>query len=252
MKRYITLFMAFLGGLLLCAACEEKVTEKYEDDACLYFYRGRYGYTGEGQYDSIAYSFYMKESDRARDTVWLDVRLMGLTVPETRSFVIKQANEGEPDAALAGTHYVAFDDPEVKAYFTLPANRASVKVPVIVLRDASLRQKEFRLELALQANQEFGIALPDQSGFLVKLSDRTVMPANWKLWKPYFGEWGPVKMKFIIDYVGFTDFDKYDQLYLDMLYYLQMKANEKLLEYNRQHATVLMEDDQVTKVEFPK
>jgi hypothetical protein len=249
-KRITTWSLLLFGVVLLAGACEEVVVNKYEDAPFLYFFRGKYDIYGNGQNDSLSYSFYLKESARQRDTLWIDVRLSGLPSPVARPLPLAQVSAGVDDA-VAGEHYVAFDDPEVSHLFVLPANATRARVPLIVLRDASLAEKEHAILLEVGTNDHFGAALDGQSRFLVRVSDLAAQPPNWTaVWRLAFGTWGPVKMRFIIDYVGFSDFD-FTTITPDTRDYLKMKAKQKLAEYNASHPGEPLAEADGTKVTFP-
>lgn len=245
-------YILLLGVGISLYACEEKVVMLYENKPALYFYRGDDYTNNIYQHDSLVYSFYIKETSRQRDTLYVHIRTMGIPCGEARPVRLVQTNTGGVDDAVAGIHYVDFDAPEVASKMVIPAHAVMADIPVIVLRDPSMKSKEFRLNMEIVENEEFVVGLEAQKSFLVKVSDITAPPANWSSWQSYFGEWGPVKMKFIIDYVGLSDFDKYSEFSRAELEYYQMKANQKLEEYNRDNQTILKEDDQITVVSFPK
>lgn len=251
MKTMFKYILILFSGLSLCG-CEEKVVLLYDNQPALYFFQGVDYTNNVSQNDSIIYSFYIKESNRTRDTLYLNLRAMGIPAAQDRTISFLQTNTGGETDAIAGKHYVAFDDPEVATNLVMPVNAVITNVPLIILRDPSMKLKEFRICLQILPNEYFKVGLETQKSFLIRVSDRTAPPSNWNSWKPYFGEWGPVKMKFIIDYVGLTAFDKYSEFSQGELHFYKMKANQKLEEYNRDNKTILMEDDKVTVVTFPK
>ena len=63
---------------MLITGCEEKVVEKFDDNASLYFYRDMYTANNQGvlQYDSIDYSFFLAGSAQETE-IWLQVELTG-------------------------------------------------------------------------------------------------------------------------------------------------------------------------------
>lgn len=245
-------YILLLGVGLSLYACEEKVVMLYENKPGLYFYEGDDWTHNVHQYDSIVYSFYIKETSRERDTLYLRICTMGIPSGEPRPIRLIQTNTGAADAAVAGTHYVAFDDPEVAAQMVIPAHAVMADIPFIVLRDPSMKTREFRINLEIAENEAFGVGLDAQKSFLLKVSDVTAPPANWSSWQYYLGDWGPAKMRFLIDYVGLSDFDKFSQFSQSELEYYKMKANQKLNEYNDANKTILMEYDRITPVTFPK
>ena len=42
--------------------------------------------------------------------------------------------------AVAGTHYIAFDDPVLAEFYVVPAHSATAHIPVILKRDPSLQK----------------------------------------------------------------------------------------------------------------
>ncbi|MDR0765774.1 MAG: DUF4843 domain-containing protein [Odoribacteraceae bacterium] len=234
---------------LLLAACQEVVVNKYEDNSSLYFYRGALDARGNGQFDSLAYSFYLEESGRVRDTLWIEARLSGFPSAVARPVPVVQLLTGSDDA-VAGQHYLSFDDPEIKSLVVLPPNAVKVKLPIVLLREPSLKTTERQLLLEITTNEYFSVGIQGQRRFLIRFSDLATQPANWTAtWKSVFGDWGAVKMRFIIDYVGFSDFDA-TRLLGDMRDYLKVKAKQKLADYEAANGP-LYEDDNVTRVRFP-
>ena len=145
---------------------------------------------------------------------------------------VVQLNTGEPDAAMAGTHYIAFDDPSLREMMKIKADSAQMLLPVIVLRDPSLKQGTKRIKIGLLENEYFKMGIEKQQEFLVKTTDRGEKPGNWSSWSYQFGEWSSLKMEFMIKYLGITDYDHVPSDYTYLLY-LQTKARELLAEYNR-------------------
>lgn len=244
----------YIGILLLgMASCEKQHTTVYENNPGLYFYKRNLQGAPDFQNDSIAYSFFVQKSEVMRDTVWIDVRTMGLPEEVARPVKIIQLTDHPETDPVPGEHYVGFDDAEVAELIKVPAGAVQLKFPVIVMRTPSMKTTEYRLHLAIRENEYFGIGLPEQAEFLVKISDKATKPTLWdKRWIYIFGEWGPVKMKFIIDYVGITDFETITGMDTETESFYTAKAIEELEKYNKKHNTVLMEDDGVTIVEFPK
>ena len=108
MIKYGFLFML---SMLTLVACKENEIETFEDESSLFFFRSIYSTNSKDapQLDSTSYSFFLGGAIQV-DTVWLDVLLTGMPSGEARSLLIVQSNAGEPDAAIAGVHYVAFDN----------------------------------------------------------------------------------------------------------------------------------------------
>jgi hypothetical protein len=236
---------------LALGACEEVVVNKYDGDTSLYFFRGNFDIFGNRQQDSLNYSFYLKESARERDTLWIEVRLTGTPATVARPLPLAQRSSGAHDA-VPDQHYVALDDSEVAPLLVLPAGEVKVKIPVIALRDSTLKRESRVLLLELGTSEHFGPGIEGQTRFLVRLSDVASPPANWEsVWRLAFGTWGAVKMRFIIDQVGFSSFElNLDQVTGDMRDYLQMKARQKLAEYEAANGPLYEDDEAHTRVRF--
>lgn len=212
------------------ASCRGDQTPVYENDPRIYFYRGEYS---SQQRDSILQSFFLLPGEQERDTLYVEILTMGLPSSYDRAVKFVQTNAGAPGAAIAGVHYVPFDSPDAQAIMFVPAGAVGAAVPVILIRTEDMDDNKFRIEMEVARNEHFSPGFETHRKFMIQSTAMAERPAKWdSVWQYYFGsEWGPVKMKFIIDYVEFSGFDQSP----DIAYgeYLKLKANEKLIEYNR-------------------
>lgn len=231
-KYYNVLF------LLLLIGCERYDAQVFEGEARLSFSRGE---NGTGQQDSILQSFFVLPDTQLRDTVWVEVALMGYPVNESRPVKIVQTNQDSSDAAIAGVHYVAFDSEELSDLMVVGANQAKARIPVVLLRDISLKTGKKRLEMAIEENAYFKRGIDADCRFMVQTTEKAERPTNWdSAWKSYFGTWSSQKMWFIVNYLGLDDFEaEYDTGYKK---YLKQKAHSKLNEYNATHDEPLCDD----------
>lgn len=220
------------NGLLLLlgiglVACQEEQLMEYQNDPRLSF--------GEEQDSVVVQSFFVIKSGIDRDTVLLRVETLGYPVDYDRPFLVVQANAGEKNAAVAGTHYLAFDAPEISSSLIIPAGKVEADIPLVALRHKSLQQEIYSLRLEIRENEYFKPGLLNHTFCLVRISDKADKPTLWDgFWVTYFGEWSSVKMKFIVDYVGLTDFEERPSTPA-YLVYLNKKANQQLLDYNIAH-----------------
>ncbi|MGM9701830.1 MAG: DUF4843 domain-containing protein [Prevotella sp.] len=230
MKKAI-LYSVFGAALLLYAACTENEMEPWSDTAAIYFEHDTYIQT-----DSIKQTFFIYDDDVKTDTVKVRVCAMGGVADYDRPFTLVQTNIGKPDAAVAGTHFESFDSPETKKYLVIPAGKVYQDIPIVLLRDKSLALGEYRLKLAVEDNEHFRKGIDAWRTFVVTTTDQAVKPALWDTrWRYYFGAtWGSVKMKFIIQHTGYTDFDTLPDDYSYLLW-LGNTAKQALIEYNAAH-----------------
>ena len=250
-NKVIKYSFSLLAFVLLLASCQEKVVNLFDEESSLFFFNGAKNSKGTPQVDSVSYSFFLAKSTTLQDTVWVDVQLTGLPSDKDRVLPIVQTNIGQPGAAIAGTHFVAFTDPKVASRMIMPANKVSVAIPIIVKRTAEMNTAEFRLSLAITTNDYFVAGIKDRTNYVVKITAMAVKPALWDVANSYlsiFGPWGQVKMKFIIDYVEYSYFDQV--LNTDYRIYLKVKAKAKLAEYELANGP-LYEADGITRVIFP-
>ena len=226
----ILIFLLVVGTI----SCKENSALEYENDPALYFENTTYG-----QRDSIAHTFFIQPDDQMRDTVFIEILTMGYPTDSDRPFILEQTNAGQPGSAIAGEH------------LKIPKGSVRKSFPLIVLRDPSLELEEVRIELKIGENEYFRSGIDDWTNFVVKTTSMAVKPTNWDTyWKYYFGPtWGSVKMKFIIDNTGFSDFDG-DRLNTDYTNYLSSKVKQKLLEYNTNHPDDPLSEADGTLVTF--
>lgn len=225
--------LKYIVGVVMLgvAGCTQHDALMFGGEPQVCFYRGDDGY---GQQDSILHSFFTVPAAQDRDTVWVELALVGFPVDEARPVKIVQTNTGEADAAVAGTHFVALDDPEVAEQIMIGANQVRTKIPVILLRDKSLQLAKKRLELAVEANDYFTPGIDADRNFMVQTTELSEKPGNWdSVWLKYFGVWSSVKMQFIGAYLGLDDFE--EEYLTAYKTYLKLKAHTKLSEYNATH-----------------
>ena len=226
-----TVYAIALFTLLLCiAGCEENEMKEYENSPAIYFQ-----WDGWLQHDSIHHSFFFLNSNIKQDTVWVRINTMGELEPVDRPIAVVQTNTGKPGAAIPGVHYLAFDSPGIKEQMIVPANLWYALIPVVFLRDSSLDFMSARLELEVAGNDYFRPGIEAWRQFVLSTTTQAVKPGNWDaFWASYFGAWGSVKMRFIIDVTGYTTWDEQpDEVFFIVL--MTTLVKQRLEEYNQEH-----------------
>lgn len=237
LKTYLILFITAAAVY----GCKRQDIGEYENDPGLYFFRGTVIDKSHTS-DSLTYSFFFAPDDYTRDTVYIDLRAMGLRSAQARPFTMIQI-----DTALAyakaepGIHFIPFDSPEIKDLWWMPANSVQFFMPVILLRDQSLGQTKVELKLAVGENSYFKQGVNRQTTFRIIFTSKIEQPTKWSQWSAAFGDWGERKMWFIINYLGITDFDDYST---DDTYkiYLKSVAQKQLAKYNAVNPTLVEAD----------
>ena len=247
---YLLCLICTLGVFTSC----EKDLEVYNTETCrLNFYyelNSRAGFNEE--LARTAYSFIYGEADRQRDTLWFDVQTMGFTYDYDRPVVLEQL-PSEGVQAVPGKHYVAFNDPSVSHLYVIPAGKATTKLPVIILRDPSLKNEAVSLKFGFKENEYFKLGFEEFSTRLIEMTDMLSEPSKWNAAYPipgleryypqyakhlsdYFGVYGVVKHQFLIEQNG----KKWDDEYIESLIkgdsnylkYLVRKMSARLSEVN--------------------
>lgn len=219
-------------ALVSLTACSEKDILQYEDQPALYLVNAE-----------KSYSFFYSESGSDEDTVHVTVHAMGNVASEDRAFTLRQTNAGDADAAVAGVHYKDLASAEMRQLMVMPAGKSEVQVPITLIKDASLDTRTVRLRLEVEPNDNFAKGVVEKDSTVITFSAQATKPNNWDDWYYAFGEtWGTVKMRFIIDNTGITNFNNIPTDYY-YLYYLNGKLKSKLYDYNASHDTPLQEAD---------
>lgn len=141
----------------------------------------------------IKYSFAYYPADTREGLVTLEVTAIGFLSDKPRTVSIRQTNSGA-DAAKPGVHYRMANE------FVIPANATGVEVPVTLLRNASLQDAEYTLDLSIVANDDFQLGNPKKIFKRIVVTDILIQPAEWQtLARAYLGRWGKEKQKLMIE-----------------------------------------------------
>lgn len=255
---------AFIG----LASCENDYPMYDEPDNRLNFV---YETTAAGTvvHRTINFTFAYTPSEIIQDTVWVEVQTMGFLSDVDRRFALQQVKTGSGDAE-AGKHYIDFENAELAAkWYYIPAGQTKRRVPVVILRDDTMEEREFKLLVEIKENDNFKTGYPNYSQIELNVSDILTQPKNWpstgfSLAAYYFaGDYGKVKHRFMVDVgtpVGlipndehmFAEYASYD---VDMSlagYYYSFFASEVLKENARREALGLgkMKEEDGTLVRF--
>lgn len=249
------LLCTFIAPLLV--SCEEDLPVYKSDEAGLKFiFRNKEGYTSTR--DTLTnYSFAYDVIDV--DTVWLKVQILGSAADKDREITLKQSLTGENDA-IAGEHFVPFDDAELKEkFYFIPKGEMQRDIPIVLKRAASLKEMNYTLRLIFELNDDFTFVDRDWSFKRFTLSDQLIKPNKWDSYCKYFlGTYGPVKHDFIIKHSGQKWDDKYvDEVWVNYFmkdqnycFYFNGAMSEALAAYEAEYGRLYEEGN--IPVTFPK
>jgi hypothetical protein len=235
MKKYIY----FLLALVVMSSCSQQDSISYEDNPAIYFAN-----------DDINYSFFYAESVSSQADVYVTVHAMGKASNVDRTFSLEQTDVDAKDAAQSGVQYLSLSSDEMKKRMVIPAGKNEIKLAITLLKDASLDLKAVKLTLKVKENDNFKVGVIESDTTNIVFTSQATKPANWKDWYYAFGtSWGSVKMRFIIDNTGITNFNTVPSD-INYLIYLNDKLKQKIYEYNTAHPTAPLVEADGTLVEF--
>ncbi len=239
---YTLLLLAGLTGMTSC----EKDLSVYSEETCWLNFKTLASYES----DQTEFSFVYSGSTVTEDTVWLTVTTLGFVKDYDRTLAIEQVTGSENDA-VAGKHYVAFDDESLKKYYVVPAGAVSTEIPVVLLRDASLKNGAYNLEISIKENENFKPGYEDDRCRTIIISDKLSKPSKWSTYFDYYvSYYTPGVHQFMIDVSG----ERWDDDYIESLgtddgylLYLGSFFKNKLEEVNAERVAagldVLREED---------
>ena len=213
--------MVVAAGLASC----EKDLELYSDPTCrLNFYYDIDAVSDfKPELARSTYSFVYGDPNIKQDTVWVEVESMGFVADADRAITIEQVDSTGVDNAVAGKHYVAFNDPQIAKHYVMPARKARTRLPIVMLRDASLKTSTVVLKYRIKENENFVNGYDAYAERVLMFTDQLSEPSKWsfnygsskypKTFEDYFGKYGAVKHQFLIDESG----EKWDDDYIDSL-----------------------------------
>ena len=252
------MYILAIIALIVATSCEKQV-ETWSGEDSINFYT-------PAVRDTIQdFSFLTVSVDLTEYTMYLEVRTEGMIRNYPRPVNLRQIipYDTAGNDAVAGVHYVAFNDPRVRDLYVIPAGEYSVFLPIILLRHPSLGEERKTLRIEFMENDYFQLTTHENRGFrIIRLVDRVVMPVRWYHgpgWSLnfYFGTYGPVKHRFMISTVG-DDFDDawvnlnfattwWDGMWnardADHMTWLQNWLQRKLEERNEREGNILTEAD---------
>lgn len=218
--------------LTLCVACEEALP-MFETE------QDRLNFVVEPKKEiptPVRKTFVYDPESLTRDTIYVPVKSMGFLRDYDRFVQFEQVKLDSVFNAESGVHYVAFDDAEVKNLMVLPAGQETVEIPIIVLRDPTLRDTVVVLQLRVVENEYFKLGDLNRVEVLVEIGDVPMQPANWLT---MFGTYGRVKHRFLINFFGWRfDEETFEIFKSDYLYAMAIrtKAQTELNRVNTERA----------------
>lgn len=186
------------------------------------------------------YTFYYEDASVTEDTVFFNIIAIGGVKSTDRTFTLVQEQLPDEVNAEPGKHYVAFNDPRAAKNYVIRAGTVQSQVPVILLRDASLRSESVKLKFVVQSDDNFQLGEPNLLWRKVEITDKLSQPASWDSWmvSNALGKYSVTKHEFMIQTTG----NKWDTEFIAWLRsddgprkYYQTTLKTALIDYNNAH-----------------
>lgn len=127
-------------------------------------------------------TFFYQAAAVTRDTVYIKVNTIGALANYDREVKLTQFTEtGILNPAVPGVHFVPLDDPSLKKLMVVKANKTTAMIPIVLIRDVSLKDKSFRLALQLTGNDQFGLGEVQRRVCAILFSDRLERFYSWRV-----------------------------------------------------------------------
>lgn len=245
--------------ILIMAACKQDEYYLYDDVARIQFgpdktriYQQNYDLADT----SKLYSFFYEDQTVKEDTVFFDIYAIGGTTKNDRSFTLEQVQVVNALNAEPGKHYVAFNDPRATKNFVIKAGTVHTSVPIILLRDPSLKTTTPILKFEVAADDNFKLGELSKIWRKIEFTDRLSQPGAWNasFTQYYFGAYSTVKHQFMIDVTG----EKWDQEFTEgasadygLLQYYIAVVKAALIDYNNAHPGNPLKDENDQLIVMP-
>lgn len=186
MKKEIIYMMLVV---LSFAGCKEDVPTLFNEPDGIYF---------SASSDSISYTF-AKYPNRTKDTLKLPITILGNAAGTDRTITIEKIT-GSGINATEGVHY------KLLGPYTMPANKFSTTIPVVIYRTPDMDSLTITFTLQLKANETFQPGISSKTSLKINVGYLQKPPTwgefagtQWAGYSTNFGTWTKTKYKLILD-----------------------------------------------------
>ena len=191
-KIFYILIASFCLGIM---RCEEDEALLFQDVARVQFTSG---------VEDYPYSFVWLDKSQENAVVKLPILVTGGPADVERTVKVTQVEEYDvtyeydnkgyvidstvtpkPNPAVAGVHYVPFNEPDAQALLKVKAGVVKDSLAIILKRDASLETEKVRLRLRLEASDDLQLGESKYLERTIIFSDMLEQPSGW-YYKNYY------------------------------------------------------------------
>lgn len=183
MKKYIYILSIFTA---LFYSCSENDRIEFPDEESAIYFQLSEEY-GKKDLDSLSYSFAF--NDKVADTVSLQVKIMGNTMPHDRFFKIELIDS--LTTAIQEKHYDVLE-----SQYVIPADSIYGQVPVVIYNtDTLLKDSTFRMTFRLLESEDYSLGYENRLIAKLLFTNQLVEPGTWRVLKYFFGTYNRTKHK---------------------------------------------------------
>ncbi|MFD2554261.1 DUF4843 domain-containing protein [Sphingobacterium tabacisoli] len=200
-------------------------------------------------------TFYYDEPAIVRDTVYFDLYTVGQVVGYDRTYRLEQEIVVGQVNAVADVHYVGFQNTTMASVYVMKAGQYHVRVPIVLLRDKTLKQQEVMLKFKIADNENFKEGSVSNSWRKLIFSDKLSRPEAWDIAMEdyYLGKYSLRKHEFMIEVTGQlwnqAFFEEVVPLTSVMEYWIII-LRRAVADYNRDHEEPLRDPETNELINF--
>ncbi|WP_303179482.1 hypothetical protein [uncultured Butyricimonas sp.] len=154
-----TLFMILLICMAFIVSCSEEIVEPYTSSDNYIFFLRTDKVTAVDSFYDYKTTVYLPSGSKTRDTLYFKVGVGGNYVHDARKIKLEQYTFNDmsyvAEEAVPGVDYVAFDDPVMEEYYTIPSDSLEMMIPVIITSSSMYPRKV--LNFRLVGNDDFKV-----------------------------------------------------------------------------------------------
>jgi len=205
MKNYI--YLLFI--LVFFASCEESELTNFKEKDAVFFQLKETDYSMhysnwdnwlnyEG--DSVIFTFGGLDPDHpeylTKDTVWLQVNLLGQMSTQERYFDI-DVNQSQTNVE-EGVHYEALE-----SQYPMEADTIRALFPVVLFNHESFGADPYTLDVVLEGNDAFDLGLEGRTNARILIYNDVVKPLVWdQYYYRYLGPYSKAKHRVVLETNG--------------------------------------------------
>lgn len=259
MRRVIDKYQIVVVLLaLVAAACQKEDYKFYKGEDYLQF-GPELKWAGDPRFrlmDTLKrMTFYYDEPAIVQDTVYFDLYTVGQVADHDRAYKLMQETVPGQKNAVADVHYIGFQNTAMAPVYVMKAGQHHVRVPIVLLRDKTLKEQEVVLKFKIVDNENFKEGSASNSWRKLVFSDKLSRPEAWDVAMEdyYLGKYSVRKHEFMIEVTG----KLWNQAFFEevmplssVMDYWMIILRRALADYNQDHGEPLRDPETNELISF--